>query len=145
MRKWIVFRAEKRQPGWENRKYAHTGSLTKTLFEHYDCSGKADPEPGYRPPEFIRVDQFADPDCPEATTHYRQSDWEVVRVEAYTPEIPVGMGFDMIVICYCKYSPINASLKPMPERQVSIDSFGGDKAAYEQWLASQKQPAELRG
>ncbi|WP_229423988.1 hypothetical protein [Moorena producens] len=49
MRKWIVFRAEKRQPGWKERKYAHSGSLTKTLFEHYDCSDKALPEPVYRP------------------------------------------------------------------------------------------------
>jgi hypothetical protein len=76
-------------------------------------------------------------------THYRQSDWEVTRVEAYTPEIPVGMGFDMIVICYCQYSPVNAPLKPMPERQVSIDSFGGDETAYGQWLESQKRPAEV--
>jgi len=37
MRRWIVFRADKRQPGWQDRKYAHTGSLTKTLAEHYDC------------------------------------------------------------------------------------------------------------
>jgi hypothetical protein len=36
MRKWMIFRAEKRQPGWENRKLAHTGSLTKTLAEHLD-------------------------------------------------------------------------------------------------------------
>jgi hypothetical protein len=143
MRKWIIFRAEKRQPGWEDRKYAHTGSLTKTLFEHYDCSDRALPEIGYRPPEFIRVDQLAAPSDLESKTHYRQSDWEVVRVEAYTPEIPMGMGFDMIVICYCKHSPINASLQPMPERRVSIDSFSGDQAAYEQWLETQKQPAEV--
>jgi hypothetical protein len=89
------------------------------------------------------VDQFADLSSPESKTHYRQSDWEVTIVEAYTPEIPVGMGFDMVVICYCKYSPINAPLKPMPERQVSVDSFGSDQAAYEQWLETQKQPAEV--
>jgi hypothetical protein len=143
MRRWIVFRAEKHQPGWENRQYAHTGSLTRTLFEHYDCSDKALPEPGYRPPEFIAVDQFTDPSYPQATTHYRESDWEVVRVEDYTPDIPLGTDFDMIVICYCKYSPINAPLNPMPERQVSLDSFGGDQEAYKQWLETQKQPAEV--
>lgn len=142
MRKWIVYRAEKRQPGWQDRKYAHTGSLTKTLCEHYDCSNKALPEPGYRPPEFIRVEQFADPKYPESSTHYRTGDWEVTRVETYTPEVPVS-DFDMIVICYCQYNPINAPLKPMPERQVSIDSFGGNKEAYEQWLASQKQATEV--
>ncbi len=26
----------------------------------------------------------------------------------------------------------------MPERQVSLDSFGGDKEAYQHWLDSQK-------
>ncbi len=26
----------------------------------------------------------------------------------------------------------------MPERQVSVDSFRGDKAAYQRWLESQK-------
>jgi hypothetical protein len=143
MRKWIVFRAEKRQPGWEKRKYAHTGSLTKTIAEHYDCSDKPLPEPGYRPLEFIRVEQLADSSAPDAKTHYRQSDWEVSRVETYTPDIPVGMGFDMIVICYCKHNPVNAPLKPMPERQVSVDSFDGDTSAYEQWLASQKETASV--
>ncbi|HLP90284.1 MAG TPA: hypothetical protein VK184_17065 [Nostocaceae cyanobacterium] len=143
MGKWIVFRAEKGQPGWQERKYAHTGSLTKTLAEHYDCSDKQLPEPGYRPPEFIRVEEFVDPQYPKAKTHYRVSDWEVTRVETYTPDIPVGMGFDMIVICYCKYSPINAPLKPMPERQVSLDSFGGDQKAYESWLASEKEKSEV--
>ena len=142
MRKWIVFRAEKRQPGWEERKYAHTGSLTKTLFEHYDCSDKALPEPGYRPPEFLRVNQLADSNYPEASTHYRDSDWEVTRVETYTPDLPTGK-YDMIVICYCQYNPINAPLHPMPERQVTVDSFGGDEAAYKEWLASQKHPAEV--
>ncbi|MGB3491343.1 MAG: hypothetical protein WBA57_01350 [Elainellaceae cyanobacterium] len=96
----------------------------------------------WRSPEFIRVDQFADPNYPQSSTHYRQSDWEVTRVEPYTPDLPVGMDFDMIVICHCKYSPINASLKPMPERQVSVDSFGGDETAYKQWLESQKKPVE---
>jgi hypothetical protein len=143
MRRWIVFRADKRQPGWQDRKYAHTGSLTKTLGEHYDCSDTPLPEVGYRPPEFIKVEQFVDAEYPEAKTHleaawaslakysfvdaeypeakthHRLSDWEVTSVETYTPDIS-GMGFDMIVICYCKYVPINAALQPMPERQMPV-------------------------
>ncbi|WP_413167881.1 hypothetical protein ACL6C3_14370 [Capilliphycus salinus ALCB114379] len=142
MRKWIIFRAEKRQPGWQERKYAHTGSLTKTLFEHYDCSDSPLPEPGYRPPEFIKVEQFSDSQYPEAKTHHRQSDWEVSRVEVYSPDLPVGMDFDMIVICYCQYNPINAPLNPMPERQVSIDSFGGNQEAHSQWV-EREQKAEV--
>lgn len=138
MRKWIIFRAEKRQPGWEDRKYTHSGSLTKNLCEHFDCSDKAIPEPGYRPQEFVRVDQFAEPNYPKVSTHYRTGDWEVSRVETYTPDMPMGE-FDIVVICYCKYAPINAPLKPIPERQVSVDSFGGDSAAYEEWLEAQKE------
>lgn len=110
MRKWIIFRAEKRQPGWEDRKYAHTGSLTKVLCEHFDCSDQAIPEPGYRPKEFVPVEQCADANYPEASTHYRVGDWEVSRVETYTPEVPMGE-FDMVVVCYCKYAPVNAPLE----------------------------------
>ncbi|GAA6622423.1 hypothetical protein [Scytonema sp. NUACC26] len=141
MRRWIVFRAQKRQPGWQERKYAHTGSLTKNLAEHYDCSDEPLPEPGDRLPEFIRVQQFVDEHYPEAKTHYRPSDWEVTKVETYTPDIPMGE-FDAIGICHCKYSPINAPLKPMPERQVSLDSFGGDEQAYSSFLEQNRVSTE---
>ena len=137
MRRWIIFRAEKRQPGWKERKLAHTGGLTKILTEYFDCSDSTLPEPGYRPTEYIRVEQFADTQHPQASTHYRLGDWEVTRVETYTPDIPMG-DFDVIAVCYCQYSPIDAPLKPMPSRQVSVDSFGGDENAYKNWLESQK-------
>lgn len=139
MRRWIVFKADKRQPNWKERKLQHTGSLTDILAEHFDSSSSPLPEPGYRPPEFIRVEQFSDSQYPAAKTHYRKSDWEVVRVETY--EHGVGRPYaeyDVIVICYCQYSPINAPLNPMPERQVSVDSFGGDKEAYERWKTKEQ-------
>lgn len=142
MRKYIIFRAEKREPGWEQRKLEHTQGLTRILAEHFDSSNKPIPEPGYRPTEFVRVDSLHNSKQHGYSTHYRAGDWEVARVETYTPDVPIGE-FDMVVICYCKYSPVNAPLKPMPERQVSIDSFGGNKEAYEQWLASQKQTADV--
>lgn len=141
MTRWIIFKAEKRQPGWEQRKLEHTQALTKILAEHFDATDGAIPEVGYRPPEFVRVEQLADPDFSKEKTHYRQGDWEVTRVETYTPEVPMGE-FESVVVCYCTYNPINAPLKPMPERQVSVDSFGGDNAAYERWR-DQKQPAEV--
>ena len=142
MHKYIIFQAEPNAEGWENRKLAHTQALTRMLAEHWDASGKSMPEPGYRPTEFIRVETLHDPSQHAHSTHYRRGDWEVSRVETYTPDVPMGK-YDMIVLCYCKYSPINAPLKPMPERQVSVDSFGGDAAAYERWLEAQKQPAEV--
>lgn len=141
MRKYIIFRAEKREPGWKERKLQHTQGLTRILAEHFDSSDKPIPEPGYRPTEFIRVDALHNPEEHGYSTHYRKGDWEVTRVETYTPDD--SGEFDLIVICYCKYTPINALLNPMPDRQVSVDSFGGDEAAYAQWLDSQKSPAEV--
>jgi hypothetical protein len=141
MRKYIIFRAEPRQPGWEERMLSHTHSLTRILAEYFDSSDSPIPEPGYRPTEFVRIDAEHNSDFHGWSTHYKTGDWEVVRVHTYTPDIPVPYGgeFDTIVLCYCRYNPIDAPLKPMPERQVSVDSFGGDEAAYQQWLAVQKQ------
>ncbi len=141
MNKYIIFRAEKDEPGWEDRKLEHTQQLTRILTEHFDSSNKSIPEPGYRPKEFIRVDALYNPVEHGYSTHYRQGDWEVSRVETYTPDLPIGE-FDLIVICYCKYNPINAPLNAMPERQVSVDSFGEDDEAYSQWQESQ-QVAEV--
>lgn len=133
MKKWIIFRADKRQPGGTERKYAHTGSLTKNLFEHFDSSGSPLPEPGYRPPEFIQIEDEINPQFPLASTHYKKSDWEVVRVEVYTPEISMGADFDMIVLCTCQYNPVDLPLKAIPERQISVDSFGEDEGAYRRY------------
>lgn len=142
MSKYIIFRAEKDQPDWENRKLEHTQQLTRILTEYLDSSNRPVPEPGYRPTEFIQVSELYDPKVHGYSTHYRRGDWEVSRVETYTPDLPAGTDFDTIVICYCRYNPINAPLHPMPERQVSVDSFGGDKEAHSQWMESQ-QKAEV--
>jgi hypothetical protein len=141
MHKYIIFRAEPRTPGWKDRKLQHTQSLTRILAEHFDSSNDPIPEVGYRPPEFVRVEAEHDPTRHGYSTHYRTSDWEVARVEVYTPDIPMGE-FDIVVICYCQYSPIDAPLKPMPERQVSLDSFRGDKEAYQRWLEFEKTGKE---
>jgi hypothetical protein len=142
MGKYIIFQAEPDTEGWEHRKLEHTQALTRILAEHRSYSNKPIPEPGYRPTEFIRVDALHDPNQHAHSTHYRDSDWEVTRVETYTLDLPTGK-YDMIVICYCQYNPINAPLHPMPERQVSVDSFGGDEAAYKEWQMAQKHPAEV--
>jgi hypothetical protein len=141
MRKYIIFQAEKAdKTDWRNRKLQHTQALTWILAEHWDSSNKPIPEPGYRPLEFVRVEELHNPKEHGYSTHYRRGNWEVSHVETYSPDVPMG-AFDVIVICYCKYVPIDAPLKPMPDRQVSVDSFGGDKIAYEQWLESQKEVA----
>jgi hypothetical protein len=142
MRKYIIFQAEGDDPDWENRKLQHSQALTWIIAEHWDSSNKPIPEAGDRPLEFVRVDALHNPDEHAYSTHYRTGDWEVARVETYTPDLPMGE-FDMIVICFCKYSPINAPLHPMPDRQVSVASFNGDETAYQQWLETQKQPANV--
>jgi len=55
MRKYMIFRAQKREPGWEKRKLEHTQGLTRILTEHFDSSDRPIPEPGYRPTEFVAV------------------------------------------------------------------------------------------
>lgn len=142
MRKYIIFKAEADQPGWKQRKLEHTQALTDIFAEYFDSSDAPLPEPGYRPTEFIRVDTLHNPEEHGYSTHYRQGDWEVTRVETYTPEVSIGE-FELIAICYCKYTPINAPLKPMPQRQVSLDSFAGDQAAYDRSRESKKQPTEV--
>jgi hypothetical protein len=144
MRKYIIFKADGEMPGWEERKLQHTQLLTRLLTEYYDSSNEPIPEPGYRPIQLVRVEAEHDSSFHGYNTHYKTGDWEVTRVETYTPDLPHSE-FDIVVICYCQYSPIDAPLNPMPERQVSIDSFGGDKEAYKRWLDSQpdKQAAEV--
>lgn len=148
MRKLILFRAakgeiEKYRRQTETRigesfyrvaNARSVPSLIKTIAEHYDCSDKPAPSPGYRLTETI----------PEDRESFRDSGWEVIRVEEYTS--PDDAEFDSICVCYCAYKPLEAEdqwTKKARRIAPSLDSFGGDKAAYEQWLESQKQPAEV--
>jgi len=85
MKKYIIFRAEGSADGWKERKLEPSGALTRILAEHIDCSDKPLPEPGYRPAEFVRVDQLHNPSVHGDSTHYRTGEWEVVQVHSYTP------------------------------------------------------------
>jgi hypothetical protein len=119
MGKYIIFRTESASAqGWEERLLAHTEALTSILAEHFDSSNSPVPEPGYRLRDYHRIEQFVDPKFPGASTHSRVGDWEVVRVEEYTPDLPTT-DFEAIVICYCQYSPVSTPLEPLPEIQVS--------------------------
>lgn len=118
MSKYIIFKTESMSAsGWEERQLAHTGAFTNILAEHYDSSNSPLPEPGYRLREYHRIEQFTNPQFPGASTHSRVGDWEVTRVEEYTPEIPHS-DFETIAICYCRYSPVVTPLEPLPQIQV---------------------------
>jgi hypothetical protein len=140
MTKYIIYRTDKANaPGWKERTLSHTGAGTSILAEHFDASNGAMPKVGDRLTEFHRVAGFEDTTFPNASTHYRDGDWQVTRVEEYTPEIPLG-DYDSIVICYCQYIPVNSPLQPLPPIQVSVASFGDDETARQTWLETQKQP-----
>ena len=117
-RKYIIFRADWREEqGAESRLLAHTKATTDILAEHFDSSNSSLPEPGYRVREYHKIDEFADSQFPEASTHSRVGDWEVVKVEEY--KSTVSADFESIVICYCKYSPVSTPLEPLPKVQTS--------------------------
>lgn len=122
MQKYIIFQTDPSAEGWQDRKLQHTQALTRILAEHWDSSDKPIPEPGYRPLEFVRLEEFRDRQAPLASTHYSSGDWEVTRVETYPADLP-GATFDLIVICHCQYAPKQAPLKLMPERKITSDSY----------------------
>lgn len=137
MSTWIVFKAAGDEYGWENRKFAHSNSLTNIICEQLDYSKDEIPAKGYRPPVFSGVDSVG------SRTHYRDGDWAVETVEVFTPDIPLGTGIDTIVICWCEYDPIEIEPTPMPDRIISADSFGGDTNKYQEYLYSQKVPTTV--
>lgn len=118
MSKYIIFKAESApSQKWEEMQLAHTGAFTFILAEHYDSSHSPLPKPGYRLREYHRQEQLVDKRFPAASTHSRIGDWQVTRVEKYTPELPTS-DLETIVICYCKYDPVETPLEPLPEIQV---------------------------
>ncbi|TWH40112.1 LOW QUALITY PROTEIN: hypothetical protein CAL7102_09409 [Dulcicalothrix desertica PCC 7102] len=118
--KYIIGRTDWREEhGTETRQLAHTGAITDILVEHFDSnSGRPIPQPGYRPREFHRTSQFADPRLRGASTHSRVGDWEVMRVEQYPSGQP-DSDFETIVICYYRYSPVTTPLKPLSKIQTT--------------------------
>jgi hypothetical protein len=137
MRKYIIFQTSPSESGWAERKLAHTGFLTRILAEHYAPADRQSPKPGYRLREYHRVAESANPDFPKETTHSRVGDWEVSRVEEYAPINP-DSDYDIIVICHCKWMPIESVLETLPKGQVTADSFGGNEAEYREYLERNK-------
>ena len=142
MRKYIVFKTSPSDRGWESRKLAHTGFLTRILAEHYTPASRPSPKPGYRLREYHRVAESANSDFPKETTHSRIGDWEVARVEEYAATNP-DSDYDIVVICYCKWTPVESVLEPLPKAQITADSFGGNEGEYQQYL--ERSPLEVEG
>ena len=136
--KWIVFKREWSDENGGDILLGNTHGLTNILDEHWDSSGAESPQPGYRFTERIRVESLHNPEKHGWSTHRRQSNWKVDRVEEYTPDLPVGTEYTTIVVCWCVYDPIDNPLIPVGDRIVSADSFGGNTDEYQEYLDSQK-------
>lgn len=116
--RWIIFHAEPNQPGWENRKLP-MGGLTGILNEQWDYTGNDSlPQVGERFRQFLRIEEFADPRFPESSTHAREGDWVITRVEQYETAAH-NSSKQEIVVCYCKFEPIMAELEPLGRGQPS--------------------------
>jgi hypothetical protein len=86
VKRWIVFKTESASSkGWKERKLQPAGHLTRMLAEYLDCSDKVLPEPGYRPREFARFEESVDPNFPDASTHVRWSDWDLIVDDEVRP------------------------------------------------------------
>ena len=113
-------------------------SLTGILAEHYDFTGGNAPTIGYRISETKCDPKTASLDHHGSTTHYRPSPWKVVSAQEYVPNIPDLQDYSEIVICYCDYDPLPDEDNPWVEYGraiVSPDSFGEDRAAFDQFVA----------
>ena len=140
----FIFKTETADaPGWEERQLTHSRAGTDILAEHYDSSDNPPPQPGDRLPEFHRVPGFEDPQFSAASTHSREGNWQITRIEEYRPTHP-NSAFHTILLCYCQYTPIVTSLEPLPPVQVTADSFGSDETAHQDWQTQQtQQPVEV--
>jgi hypothetical protein len=133
--KYIIFRAHwNEQKGW--RTFTGSRSLTGILEEHFDSSGRPIPEVGDRTTEGKKDDN--------GMNYSRWGDWVVDRVESYLPDLPVGQEFTEVVICYCKYDPIEPVWVEQGKSIVSVASFGGDREAFEKWKAENADTSHYR-
>ncbi|MBE9125450.1 MULTISPECIES: hypothetical protein [unclassified Coleofasciculus] len=68
------------------------------------------------------------------------TDWVVTEVETYEPSADIP-GFREVIIAYCERKPLSlAEFKAAiydNNVKVSVDSFGGDEKAYQEFLKSQ--------
>jgi hypothetical protein len=140
MSRLVIFKAEDSSaPGWEARTLQVSGSLTDLLGQYFDYSNGPAPDVGYRLPEFKHDDAAATFDHRGGVTHQRLSPWNVSRVDEYVGNTGQET-MDDVVIAYCAYAPLPENENPWVEMApaiVSLESFGGDVAAYDAWKSRQ--------
>ncbi len=111
MSRYIIYKSRSGSEGkWESRLLAHTGSLTDILGEHFDSSKKPLPKPGDRLIEFADLEDKTD------STHYnRNGSWVVTEIDVFTASSVQNGKHSEIVICWCKYDPVEPHWMPVTE------------------------------
>ena len=88
------------------------GSITQIIAEEWDCSGKL-PQVGDRVREYENLETPGN-----GATHGCDGDWVVSRVVEYS-SFNVS---DLIMVCYCDYSPIARKWEPL-KRGAPVDEL----------------------
>lgn len=143
MHRFLIFIAADEQPDTPEAKAA----LDRILNERpgaeavlANSSTGQMPRAGDRPVREYKAERY-DPLFPGVHTHSRAGDWVVVG----DPEVFDGVAglssYDEVILCRCIYSPLPVDENPWmeinrPYPMVTVDSFGGDEAAYADWSES---------
>ena len=109
-----------------------SGAFSDILAQHLDYSDGPAPKPGDRLNEHQGNGHLQ-------AGSWRPGPWRVVSVEEY-PGNTGQESFAEVVICSCEYAPLPDEVNPWNLSQLgqpSLESFGGDVAAYEAWKARQ--------
>ncbi len=143
--KYVIFKEERPIQYGESRQLSRTGSATDILAEWYLRAETSAPNIGDRLLEFAHIDEngVVDLTRSKGSTHQRLGDWQVTRVEEYVANLPVGQDYEEIVVCYCQYVPIEPNWKSIPKTIVSVDSFEGDRSAFQTWIDSTPNASDL--
>ncbi|ASC70309.1 hypothetical protein XM38_012460 [Halomicronema hongdechloris C2206] len=127
-------------PDWQYGHHAgDSESVTTLLREYYDGAGNEPISVGHRPFDFKRDNDAATFDHRGGVTHRRLSPWRVTKVDEYVGNTGQE-DMDGIVVAYCTYDPLPEEQNPWVEVEpaiVSVESFDGDRAAYEAWKKTQ--------
>ena len=71
-----------------------------------------------------KVEEFIDPKFPGSSTHVREGDWIISRVEEYVPQ-EQNSSKKAIVLCYCCFQPVISPLEPLSRASQELGTLEG--------------------
>jgi hypothetical protein len=126
LRRWLIYKTAHGLPveQWSELRNTHGPGVEIVLSngtssgDHHKLLEVGDRTHIY---EEMRVPEAAHPDRPNGNTHWRKSAWVVASVEVYSPDIPIGMEFDEIVVYTCDYAPLPDEENPWVLKAPPVD------------------------